>query len=78
MDKHRRELDDDERFETLYEIQRKLAVEMPTIPRAGIAEGFELAWPWLANFNAFQYWNGTSRGSETFTRYWYDKTKETA
>ena len=77
MDQHRRELDDEKRFNILYDIQRKLAVEMPVIPRAGIAEGFDLAWPWLANFGAIQHWSGNSRGAETFTRYWYDKSKET-
>ena len=68
MESHRRELDDEKRFDTLYEIQRKLAVEMPTIPRAGIAEGFDLAWPWLGNYQAIQHWNPNSRGSETWTR----------
>jgi len=78
LEKHRRELDDEKRFDVLYEIQQKLAVEMPAIPRAGIAEGFDLAWPWLANYQAVQHWNSTSRATETWTRYWYDKSKETA
>jgi hypothetical protein len=78
MEKHRRELDDDKRFDILYEIQQKLAVEMPVIPRAGLAEGFDLAWPWLGNYQAIQQWNTNSRGSELYTRYWYDKSKETA
>ncbi|MGE0057918.1 MAG: ABC transporter substrate-binding protein [Dehalococcoidia bacterium] len=77
MEAHRRELDDDKRFDILYDIQRKLAVEMPAIPRAGIAEGFDLVWPWLGNYNAVQHWNSNSRASETWTRYWYDKSKET-
>jgi peptide/nickel transport system substrate-binding protein len=78
LDAHRREIDDEKRFDILYQIQGKLAVEMPAIPRAGIAEGFDLVWPWLSNYNAVQHWNNTSRASETWTRYWYDKSKESA
>jgi ABC-type transport system substrate-binding protein len=77
MDSHRRETDEGKRFDLLYEIQSKLAEEMPVIPRPGIAEGFDLAWPWLANYQSVQHWNANSRATETFTRYWYDKSKET-
>jgi len=75
LQQHRRELDDEKRFEILYDIQRGLATEMPVIPRAGLAEGFDLVWPWLANFRALQTWNGNSRASEIYTKYWFDESK---
>ena len=76
LDSHRRETDEQKRFDLLYQIQGKLAEDMPVLPRPGLAEGFDLACPWLANYQAVQHWNANSRGSETFTRYWYDASKD--
>ena len=57
MEKHRRELDDDKRFDILYQIQQKMAVEMPVIPRP--------AWPKASTSHGHGW--ATTRPSSTGT-----------
>ena len=70
----RQELDDKKRLSIILDLEKELAVQMPTVPYPGAANGFSLAWPYLANYGVFRsvydfeavYW----------TRYWYDASKK--
>jgi hypothetical protein len=75
--KQRREFDVDKRVSMLKEIQKELAVYMPSVPYDGAALGFTLQQPWLMNrgaildsgiAHAFHY--------DTAPHYWYDKSKQ--
>jgi ABC-type transport system substrate-binding protein len=73
----RREFDHEKRVSLLKEIQRRLAVYMPSVPYDGASLGFSLHQPWLMNVgavldsgiaHAFHY--------DTAPHYWFDKTKK--
>lgn len=77
--KQRREFDFEKRVSLVKEIQKQLAVYMPSVPYDGAALGFSLHQPWLMNqgaildsgiAHAFHY--------DTAPYYWYDKTKQKA
>jgi ABC-type transport system substrate-binding protein len=75
----RKEFDFDKRVGLVKEIQKKLAVYMPSVPYDGASLGFSLHQPWLMNrgaildsgiAHAFHY--------DTAPHYWFDKTKQKA
>jgi ABC-type transport system substrate-binding protein len=72
----RRELDDKKRVVILEDLQKELAVQMPTIPWPGAANGFSVAWPHLANYGVFR--GPTDAESVIWPRYWYDESKKPA
>ena len=71
----RRELDDKKRATQLDDLQKEMALQMPTVPWPGAATGFTLAWPHLANFGIFIPRSAQTPMTETWTRYWYDESK---
>jgi ABC-type transport system substrate-binding protein len=77
--KQRREFDVEKRISMLHEIQRQLALYMPSVPYDGAALAFSLRQPWLMNqgaildsgvAHAFHY--------DTAPHYWYDKSQQKA
>lgn len=78
LQKHRQEFDEQKRIELVREMQRKLAVEMPFLPRFGIGQTFAFAWPFLSNFapNNSTYPGGGNEHTELRTRMWYDASKD--
>jgi ABC-type transport system substrate-binding protein len=72
----RRELDDKKRATILADIQKEMAVQMPSIPWPGAANGFSVAWPQLANYGIFR--SPTDAESVIWTRYWNDESKKPA
>ena len=74
----RHELDDRKRFSLLEALQKELAIQMPTVPYPGAANGFSLAWPQLANFNVLTTQTGGDNPSGVWPGYWYDESKKLA
>lgn len=70
----RQELDDKKRKTIIADLQKELALQMPTVPYPGAANGFSLAWPQLANFGVFRAVYDYE--STIWTRYWYDESKK--
>lgn len=68
--KARQEVDIDKRKGFVGDIQRQLAKSMYLISEPGVSDGFDLAWPALANHRAFQ---GDRRSQAT--SWWLDETK---
>jgi peptide/nickel transport system substrate-binding protein len=74
----RKELDAKKRDVILEELQKELAIQMPTVPYPGAANGFSLAWPQLANFNVLTTQTGGDNPSGVWPMFWYDETKKPA
>jgi ABC-type transport system substrate-binding protein len=72
----RQELDEKKRLTILADLQKELALQMPTVPYPGAANGFSVAWPQLANFGVFRAVYDYE--SIIWTRYWYDESKKQA
>jgi len=72
----RKELDDKKRLGILEELQKELAIQMPTVPYPGAANGFSLAWPQLANFSV--YTTQADNESTIYPHLWYDESKKPA
>jgi ABC-type transport system substrate-binding protein len=70
----RRELDEKKRLGILEELQKELAVQMPTVPYPGAANGFTVAWPHLANVGVFA--TQADAESTIYTHFWYDESKK--
>ena len=70
----RQELDEKKRLGILEELQKELAIQMPTVPYPGAANGFSLAWPQLANFNVF--WTQSDEPSTVWPNYWNNESKK--
>jgi len=74
IEKAKGETDVRKQTSLLHELQRYLAKYQYCISRAGLASGFSLAWPALANFRVFQ---GDSRAiNNLYYTVWIDETKE--
>ena len=61
----------EKQIELIKEFQRQAAVIQPVLMSIGTATGFDLSWPWLANY-------GVSTGfasAHLKAYYWYDKSK---
>jgi peptide/nickel transport system substrate-binding protein len=69
----RQELDEKKRKQIIDDIQKELALQMPTVPYPGASNGFSLAWPHLANFGVFRAVYDYE--AIVWTRYWYDESK---
>jgi len=76
IDAQRRELDEKKRLGILEQLQKELALQMPTVPYPGAANGFSLAWPQLANYAVFK--TQADPESVIWTRNWYDESKKPA
>ncbi len=72
----RKELDDKKRLTILEDLQKEMAVQMPTVPFPGAANGFTLAWPQLANLNV--YATQADNESTLYPHYWFDASKAPA
>jgi peptide/nickel transport system substrate-binding protein len=70
----RQELDDKKRKQILVDLQKEFALQMPTVPYPGAANGFSLAWPQLANFGVFR--SVYDFEAVVWTRYWNDESKK--
>jgi len=76
IEAQRKELDDKKRAVMLDDLQKELALQMPTVPWPGAANGFSLAWPYFANFASFNALSAQTPMTETWTHHWYDETKK--
>ncbi len=82
VEAQRKELDAKKRLDILFQLEKEMALQMPTLPHAGIANGFDIAWPHLANFNAFSTNSpganiaGQTAAADVWIHYWYDKSKQ--
>jgi peptide/nickel transport system substrate-binding protein len=74
----RKELDEKKRLGILEELQKELAIQMPTVPYPGAANGFSLAWPQLANFNLLTTQTGGDNPAGVWPVFWYDESKKPA
>jgi len=77
----RTELDNKKRLDLLTQLQKLMASEMPAIPWPGAAGGYDVAWPYMGNVDAFIPKGGTtgqSNATEIWTHYWYDESKKKA
>jgi ABC-type transport system substrate-binding protein len=72
----RKELDEKKRTVLLEDLQKELALQMPTVPHPGAASGFTLAWPHLGNFGIFVPRSAQTPMIEVWPRYWYDESKK--
>lgn len=84
----RKEINREKRLDLLKDLEKQMATEMPSVPFPGIANGFDLAWPTLGNFNAYvsadagQGQNAASgsaqqlASAEIWPQYWYDESKK--
>ncbi|HLF77291.1 MAG TPA: ABC transporter substrate-binding protein [Dehalococcoidia bacterium] len=72
----RKELDEKKRAVLLEDLQKEMALQMPTVPWPGAASGFTLAWPHLANFGVFVPRSAQTPMIEVWPRYWYDESKK--
>jgi ABC-type transport system substrate-binding protein len=75
IEAQRTELDDKKRMTILTDLQKEMALQMPAVPWPGIASGFVLAWPWLANYNSFTAKSSITSPSETWPGLWIDESK---
>jgi ABC-type transport system substrate-binding protein len=73
-----KELDEKKRLGILEELQKELAIQMPTVPYPGAANGFSLAWPQLANFNVLTTQTGGDNPMGVWPTFWYDESKKQA
>jgi ABC-type transport system substrate-binding protein len=71
----RSELDDKKRLTILNDLQKELALQMPSVPWPGAASGFSLAWPHLANYGLLNPRSVITAPSETWPALWYDESK---
>ena len=75
MVKQRSELDPDARLSLLKELEKEFALMMPSVPWPGAANGFSLAWPFMANFGTRNPRSVITAPAETWQHYWYDESK---
>jgi peptide/nickel transport system substrate-binding protein len=75
IEAQRQELVPDKRFDILTDLQKEMALQMPAVPWPGIANGFNLAWPWMGNFNAYTAKSTITAPSESWPSLWYDVSK---
>jgi ABC-type transport system substrate-binding protein len=75
MVRQRSELDNEVRLGLLTDIQKELALWMPAVPWPGAANGFSLAWPYMANYGTRNPRSVITAPSETWQYYWYDASK---
>jgi ABC-type transport system substrate-binding protein len=73
--KQRAEIDDKKRAALVEEIQRYTSSKMYLMMEPGQALGFNLAWPWLANFGLYRSKEGGSQDQEGQVYWWYDESK---
>jgi ABC-type transport system substrate-binding protein len=66
----RREFDQQKRMGLIQEMQKRLAIEWPSLYFPGDVPAFTLRWPWLKNEGVFLTGSATAR---SFTYEWYDK-----
>jgi peptide/nickel transport system substrate-binding protein len=76
MVKQRSELDPKKRLTILNDLQKELALQMPTVPWPGAANGFSLAWPYMANYGILNPRSIITAPAEVWPSYWYDETKK--
>jgi len=75
--KQRGEADLQKRQAIIKDIQRYAATKMYVIHNPGDAVGFQLAWPWLANWNVYRARTGGAPWQETLYQQWFDASKKT-
>jgi ABC-type transport system substrate-binding protein len=75
MVKQRSELDADTRLGMLNDLQKEFALMMPSVPWPGAANGFSLAWPYMANYGTRNPRSTITAPAETWQYYWYDESK---
>lgn len=75
VEAQRVELDREKRLGILKDLQIEMADQMVAVPWPGIASGFEVAWPYFANYLAFTPRSIFTEQSETWPRFWYDASK---
>jgi ABC-type transport system substrate-binding protein len=76
IDAQRKELDDKKRQSILSDLQKEMALQMPAVPWPGIANGFSLAWPQLANYNLLNAKSSITAPSESWPALWSDASKK--
>ena len=75
MVKQRSELDPDARLTILTDLQKELALIMPSVPWPGAANGFSLAWPFMANYGTRNPLSTITAPAESWQYFWYDESK---
>jgi len=70
------EFDNNKRTDLVMQIEKEMANQMVAIPYPGIAERYQLTWPWLANFGYIQSESGGYQAAESYVNYWYDASKK--
>ncbi len=75
VERQRKELDRNKRFDIIKEFQRYMARKMYEIPINADSLGLNLSWPALANYGVFSTWDGGSAKQEAELQYWADKSK---
>jgi ABC-type transport system substrate-binding protein len=76
--KQRGEVDEKKRAALVEEIQRYASSKMYLMMEPGQSLGFNLAWPWLANFGLYRSKAGGSQDQEGQVHWWYDASKRKA
>lgn len=78
MERHRREMDGEERLAVAHDLQRLLAQEMPAVKFPGVATIFHMYWPWMGNGGYFRvYGSQQVVANDTLPTIWYDEGKDT-
>jgi peptide/nickel transport system substrate-binding protein len=70
IEKASAETENAQRIDILKDLQRHLAEQQYCVTRPGVADGFLLAWPAVANYQVYQ---GSSKGN--FYYWWLDQSK---
>jgi ABC-type transport system substrate-binding protein len=76
VEAQRTELDREKRLTILNDLQIEMADQMVAVPWPGIASGFSVAWPYLANYRTFTPRSIFTEQSESWPSFWYDASKD--
>jgi len=78
------EFDEKKRTALILDIEREMAIQMVSVPSGGqgiaspgLAERYQLTWPWFANFGYIQPHIGFPP-TEAYVHYWLDESKKNA
>ncbi len=73
--RHRAEFDPEAQTQIEEEWQKEMAIEMPTVPGAGIATNFTMTQPWFGNGGVVKTWSWPTELEGNSYYYWFDASK---